>query len=159
MIFPQFLLRTSLLPRIPRLFAAAILLVAMSGAHAFDFKTIGSAPAILYDAPSVKGGKLFIAPRGMPVEVVLTYGEWSKVRDASGDMAWTESRLLSTRRNVQTRSNGVKVRASADDGANPVMSADRGVLLELVDAQGVWAKVRHRDGIVGFVRASDVWGL
>ena len=166
MIVPRFHLST-LLPRISRFcfssrsrsLIAAILLMAVSGAHAFDFKTIGSAPAILYDAPSVKGGKLFIAPRGMPVEVVLTYGEWSKVRDASGDMAWTESRLLSARRNVQTRSNGVKVRASADDAASPVMSADRGVLLELVDAQGVWAKVRHRDGIVGYVRASDVWGL
>ena len=136
-----------------------VLTLCMASAHAFDFKTIGSAPAILYDAPSVKGGKLFIAPRGMPVEVVLTYGDWSKVRDASGDMAWTESRLLSPRRNVVVRNNGAKVRGAADDSSNPLMTAERGVLLELVDAQGVWAKVRHRDGIVGYVRSSDVWGL
>ncbi len=147
-----------------RIFVSATLvlstsLLAMTGAHAFDFKTIGSAPAILYDAPSVKGGKLFIAPRGMPVEVVLTYGEWSKVRDASGELAWTESKLLSPRRNLVVRNNGAKVRGAADESSNAIMSAERGVLLELVDAQGVWAKVRHRDGLVGYVRSADVWGL
>ena len=60
-------------------------------AAAFDFKTVGTHPVVLYDAPSVKGGKLFIAPSGMPVEVVLSYGDWVKVRDAAGDLAWTET--------------------------------------------------------------------
>ncbi|MFP5390397.1 MAG: SH3 domain-containing protein [Gammaproteobacteria bacterium] len=142
-----------------RLLAGVVLTLAMAGAHAFDFKTIGNGPTILYDAPSVKGGKLFIAPRGMPVEVVLTYGEWSKVRDAAGDLAWIESKLLSPRRNVVVRAPSARLRLSADDQAAVIMTADKGVLLELVDVQGPWARVRHRDGISGFVRASDVWGL
>jgi len=147
--------------RLPRICASALLLLASAGAHAFDFKTIGAAPAILYDAPSIKGGKLFIAPRGMPVEVVLTYGEWAKVRDINGDLAWTEARALSARRNVIIRTANARLRASADENANPVMSADKGVLLELVDPQvsGGWAKVRHRDGISGFIKASDIWGI
>ncbi|MES2103334.1 MAG: SH3 domain-containing protein, partial [Pseudomonadota bacterium] len=49
-------------------------------AHALEFKAVGASPVILYDAPSTKGGKLYVAPRGMPVEVILTYGTWSKVR-------------------------------------------------------------------------------
>jgi len=56
--------------------AASLLLAASACASAIDFKTVGAAPAILYDAPSAKGGKMFIAPPGMPVEVVLGYGEW-----------------------------------------------------------------------------------
>ena len=68
--------------------------------YALDFKSVGAAPAVLYDAPSEKGRRVFVAPRGMPVEVVLTYGEWSKVRDAAGTLSWVMSKSLAAKRNV-----------------------------------------------------------
>lgn len=145
---------------LPRLLASAALLLASVSAQAFDFKSIGATPAILYDAPSLRGGRLFIAPRGMPVEVVLSYGEWVKVRDMSGDMAWTEAKMLSPKRMVIVRVQGAKVRPTPDDSGIPLMTAERGVLLELADpTSNVWIKVRHRDGIIGFVKASDIWGI
>ena len=147
------------LPRIFSALAGTLLLLASAGAHALDFKSVGNAPAILYDAPSIKGGKLFIAPRGMPVEIVLTYGDWVKVRDMSGDLAWTEAKALSARRNVIVRNANAKVRSAADDSAPAVMSADKGVLLELGEAQGTWTKVRHKDGISGYIKSSDIWGI
>jgi SH3-like domain-containing protein len=144
----------------PRLISGALLMLASASGFAFDFKTVGAVPAVLYDAPSVKGGKLFIAPAGMPVEVVLSYGEWVKVRDSSGDMAWLEAKLLSARRNVIVRNPNARVRASADEAGNTIMTADKGVLLELVDPQASsWLKVRHKDGIAGFIKAADVWGI
>ena len=135
------------------------LCTAANAARALDFKSVGSNPAILYDAPSAKGRKVFVAPRGMPVEVVLTYGEWTKVRDASGDLSWVESKMLTPKRNVVVNANSAKVRAAAEDGAPIVFTADKGVLLEIVDpiAAG-WVKVRHRDGQSGFVKAGEVWG-
>jgi SH3-like domain-containing protein len=143
-----------------RLIAGSILLLASCAAAAFDFKTVGAHPAILYDAPSAKGGKLFIAPSGMPVEVVLSYGDWVKVRDAAGDMAWTETRNLSAKRNVIVRAASTRVRAAPEDNAAVLMTADKNVLLELVDPEaGPWVRVRHRDGISGYVRASEVWGI
>lgn len=143
-----------------RLLALCVLSLACSAAAAFDFKTVGPHPAILYDAPSPKGGKLFIAPSGMPVEVLLSYGDWVKVRDASGDMAWTEAQGLSARRNVIVRMPSARVRAAPDDDAPVVMTADKNVLLELVDPEsGPWVRVRHRDGISGYIKASDVWGM
>ncbi|MGZ8315262.1 MAG: SH3 domain-containing protein [Telluria sp.] len=145
---------------ISRFIASAVLLLSSAGLHAFEFKTVGANAVILYDAPSTKGGKLFIAPRGMPVQVVLAYGEWVKVRDASGDLAWTESRSLSARRNVVVRSASAKVRAAADDTSQVLMTADKGVVLELVDPQpGAWIRVRHRDGIGGYVKPADIWGI
>jgi SH3-like domain-containing protein len=144
----------------PRILASTLLFLATAGAQAFDFKSVGAAPAILYDAPSVRGIKLFVAPRGMPVEVVLTYGEWVKVRDASGDMAWTEARALSPKRNVVVRNMGAKVRPTADDNGIPLMTADKGVLLELADPQvSTWVKVRHKDGLIGYIKAADIWGI
>lgn len=135
-------------------------MLATASSHAFDFKTVGSAPAILYDAPSTRSGKLFVAPRGMPLEVVLSYGEWVKVRDVNGDLAWTEAKTLSNKRNVVVRTPNLKVRASADEAAAPVFIADKGILLEVSEpAASGWLKVRHKDGLVGYVKSNDVWGI
>ncbi len=142
-----------------RLFALTVALCAASAAHAIEFKSVGAAPAVLYDAPSAKGHKLFVAPRGMPVEVILTYGDWTKVRDASGDLSWIESKALTPRRNVMVTNANARVRANSDDAAPVVFTADKGVLLEIIDTAATgWVRVRHRDGQSGFVRAADVWG-
>jgi SH3-like domain-containing protein len=145
---------------IPRLIAGLTMMLAAAASQAFDFKTVGAAPVILYDAPSTKGGKLFVVPRGAPLEVVLAYGEWLKVRDVSGEVAWTEAKGLSAKRNVIVRAANLKVRATPDDAATAVFTADKGVLLELSEAAaGGWIKVRHRDGLVGYVKNSEVWGI
>ncbi len=129
------------------------------GAQAVDFRSVGASPAVMFDAPSEKGRKVFVAPRGMPVEVVLSYGEWIKVRDAGGDLAWIESRALVPKRMLMVTAVNGKIRSSADDAAPVVLTADRGVLLELADpVSSGWIKVRHRDGGGGFIKATDVWG-
>ncbi len=138
---------------------ALLSLCAIGQAHALDYKSIGTAPAVLYDAPSQRGRKVFVAPRNMPVEVILTYGEWSKVRDASGDLSWVESKLLDAKRHVITRVAGTRVRSTADDSAPVLFSVDKGVVLERIESSSSgWIQVRHRDGQGGFVRATDVWG-
>lgn len=143
-----------------RLFLLACASLCMAGAaHAIEFRSVGAAPAVLYDAPSAKGRKVFVAPRGMPVEVVLIYGDWTKVRDAAGDLAWVESKALVAKRNVVVSAASARVRESAADTAPVVFVADKGVLLEMVDPVAAgWIKVRHRDGQSGYVKASEVWG-
>lgn len=132
---------------------------ALGPAQALDYKSIGAAPAVLYDAPSLRGKKVFVAPRNMPVEVILSYGEWTKVRDASGDLSWVESRLLAPKRFVMVKTAAAKVHTAADETSAGIFAADKGVLMELVEpASSGWVKVRHRDGQVGFVKAGDVWG-
>jgi SH3-like domain-containing protein len=142
-----------------RLLTLTALLVSAGIVHAIDFKSVGAAPAVLYDAPSAKGIKQFVAPRGMPVEVVLTYGEWTKVRDAAGDLSWIETKALSSKRNLLVTAVNAKVRASADDAAAIVFAVDKGVLLEWLEPGAAgWLKVRHRDGQSGHIRATEVWG-
>jgi len=144
----------------PRLIAALAMTLAAAAGQAYDFKTVGAAPAVLYDAPSTKGGKLFVVPRGAPLEVVLTYGEWIKGRDINGAMAWTEARNLTGKRNVIVRAANLKVRSTPDDAATAAFIADKGVLLEVLDtAAGGWLKVRHKDGVTGYVKNADIWGV
>ena len=129
-------------------------------ANALEFKTIGASPVVLFDAPSIKGGKLYVAPRGMPVEVILTYGTWTKVRDMAGDLSWVESKELVARRNVIVRVVNAKVRVMPDETSALVFSADKNVLLELAESTtSGWVKVKHRDGQMGYLKISDVWGV
>ena len=141
------------------LLAAVAAAVLAPTAIAADFKSVGGAPAVMYDAPSERGRKVFVAPRGMPVEVILSYGEWAKVRDVSGDLSWVEAKALDARRHVIVNAAGGKVRSAADEASPVVFTADRGVLLELAEPiSSGWIKVRHRDGQGGYIRAAEVWG-
>lgn len=120
---------------------------------------MGNAPVILYDTPSLKGAKLFVAPRGMPLEIMLTSGEWFRVCDVSGDLTWTEAKGLSDKHNVIVRMPGLKVHAIADEKSAVGFIAEKDTLLEAAESVSVgWVRVRHRDGLSGYVKRSDVWG-
>jgi hypothetical protein len=52
------------------------------------------------------------------------------------------------------------VRGSADTAAPVLFRVDKDVALELVEPAGNgWIKVRHRDGLAGFILSSQVWGI
>lgn len=141
--------------------ALALLLagLAAQSAWALDYLSVAEASA-LYDAPSQKARPLFAIAAGTPVEAVVTLDAWVKVRDAKGDLAWIEKRNLTQKRMVIVRFDRAQVRAQADDKAPLAFEAEKDVVLEWVEAGPLgWARVRHRDGQGGFVRASQVWGL
>lgn len=135
-------------------------LLVAGAAQALEMRSIGSAAAVMYDAPTMKGSKLYVAPRGMPVEVILTYSNFTKVRDVSGDLSWVETKDLVTRRMLIVKAANARVRTSPDENSALVFSADKNVLLEMAETpMGAWVKVKHKDGQLGFVRINEVWGL
>lgn len=142
-------------------YVLAILLMAVKiNAHAFDFSAVGDEPAVLYDAPSHNGARLFIAPPHMPVELLLTYQDWTKVRDASGDMAWLESKVLGQKHFVVINVKQARIYTLPDVSSPVVFHAKKNVILEkLKTAESGWIKVSHPDGLAGFVRINDVWGM
>lgn len=143
----------------PRLFALLAGCLAAGAAQAIDYRSVTEA-ALLYDAPSQKAKALFAIARGTPVEAVVTLDAWIKIRDAKGDLAWIERRFLADKRQVQVRAERAQVRGGPEEAAALVFEADKDVLLELIEAGPAgWARVRHRDGATGFVKASQVWGL
>jgi SH3-like domain-containing protein len=142
-----------------RLAVLLIGLLATGVASALDYRSVVEA-ALLYDAPSQQAKPLFAIARGTPVESVVTLDAWVKVRDAKGDLAWIERRQLSDKRTVLVRTDRAQARSQADERAAMVFEADRDVVLELLDAGPAgWARVKHRDGQQGYVKALQVWGL
>ncbi len=135
------------------------LLAAAGSAHALDYVSVAEGSAILYDAPSTKAKKLFVAGRYLPLEQVVKLDAWIKVRDSSGSLAWVEKRALSSKRFVVVTSALAEVRKAPEENAAVVLQARQQVALEwLENTDTGWLKVRHRDGVTGYVRATDVWG-
>jgi len=142
-----------------RLLAALALLFAAAPALALDYLSLNEA-AVMYDAPSLKASPIYAVARATPVEVVVAVVGWVKVRDASGSLAWLERRVLSDKRTVLVTAARAQVRAKPDANAPLLFEAEKDVVLDLVEAtQDGWAKVKHRDGQEGYVRANQVWGL
>ncbi len=131
----------------------------VASVQAADYKSVAVNAAVLYDGPSTKAKRIFLAPRGMPLEVISVVEPFIKVRDMSGDFAWVDRRSLGSVRMLVSTSTA-PLRASADDTASATVQVERGVLLELLDAgSNGWVRVKHSDGASGYVKASEVWGL
>jgi len=139
-----------------------VLLAALlpAAAWAQEYRSISAPKAILYDAPSAQAKKLYVVGQQYPVEVIVNLGEWVKVRDSRGELAWVEAKQLSAKRSVLVTAAQIEVREAADESSRLVFRAEKDVALELVEAGSTgWAKVRHRDGLAGYVQISKVWGL
>jgi len=144
---------------VPACVAAFGAVLGAAPAAAAEFRAVAE-PAVFYDAPTIRGKKLFVAPKGMPVEVVVTIEGWVKVRDRAGDLMWIERKLVTDKRTVVVSSPTAQLRDKPDEAARVLIDAAQDVSLELVEAPASgWARVRHRDGVTGFVRVGQVWGL
>ena len=142
--------------------AALLAAIAFAGLPAFaaEFRALGDKPAVLYDAPSTRADRLFVASRGYPFEVLVKLDQWTKVRDANGEVAWVENGALGARATVLVTVPLADVRAGANAQSPLVFEAYKQVLLDVVDAPADgWVKVRHRDGQQGFIRVAHVWGI
>ena len=145
------------LPVVLTLFIA--LASAAGSAHALNYASVADSSAILYDAPSLKANKIFVVNRYLPLEQVVSLDDWAKVRDSSGSLAWIEKRALSNKRFVAVMAPLAMVHQTADADAPVAFNASQGVALEWLESSGTgWVKVRHPDGMTGYVRASEVWG-
>jgi len=140
---------------------ASLFLLGIAGtAAALDYRSVDVPAAVLYDAPSQKGKKLYLIKAQTPVEVAVRLDGWLKVRDAEGTLAWIESRQVSERRMLVVTAPKAEIRQSDKPESAVVAELDKWVAVEFIEtASPGWAKVRHRDGATGYIRSAQVWGL
>ncbi len=124
-----------------------------------EYFSIAENAVVMYDAPSLKADKLYVASRYLPVEAVVNVEGWAKVRDSSGSLAWVERKSLSQQRYVVVTVPRADVFQSADVNSTLIFQAEENIVMEWLDSdtQG-WVKVRHADGQIGYVKVNQVWG-
>lgn len=124
-----------------------------------EFNSISEDAVIMYDAPSLKADKLYVANRFLPVEVIVEVDGWAKVRDSSGSLAWIEKKVLSNQRYVVVTVPLANIHKSADASSELVFQAEQDIVMEWLDAEFKgWVRVRHPDGQSGYIKVNQVWG-
>jgi len=138
-----------------------ILALMPATASALDFRSVSVSKAVLYDAPSNAAKKVLLLSQNYPVEVVVNLGDWLKVRDAQGALNWVEAKQLSNKRTVMITTSKAEIRQSADAASSLVATVEKDVLLEAADTKlnNGWLKVKHRDGVIGYILISSTWGF
>ncbi len=130
-------------------------------ALALDFRSVAVPKAVLYDAPSSASKKVLLISQNYPVEVVVNLGDWLKVRDAQGSLNWVEAKQLSNKHTLMVTANKAEVRLAADASSALVATLEKDVLLDVADVKlnNGWLKVKHRDGVTGYILISSTWGF
>ena len=130
-------------------------------ALALDFRSVAVLKAVLYDAPSSAAKKVLLLSQNYPVEVGVNLGDWLKVRDAQGGLNWVDAKQLSNKHTVLVTASKAEIRLAADATSALVATVEKDVLLEAVDIKlnNGWLKVKHRDGVTGYILTSSTWGF
>ncbi len=145
--------------RFRTLLVSVLLLLPECVVAEMEFFSIAENAVVMYDAPSLRADKLFVADRYLPVEVVVDVEGWAKVRDSSGSLAWVEKKALSQQRYVVVIVPLADVHKSADMNSELLFQAVENIVMERLDSDVTgWVKVRHSDGQVGYVKVNQVWG-
>lgn len=129
-------------------------------AAALEFKSVAVPKAVLYDAPSASAKKVLLLSQGYPVEIIVNLGEWLKVRDAQGSISWVEAKQLSVKRTVLVTLANAEIRSDASAASSLLATLEKDVVLEVADPKlnNGWLKVKHRDGVTGFILITSIWG-
>lgn len=144
----------------PSLFAGLVFsFLTAANVQAADFRSVAVAKTVSYDAPSQEAKKILIFSQGYPLEVIVNLGEWLKVRDAAGTLSWVEAKQTAQKRMVIATAS-TPVRQSDNTDAALVATLEKDVAVELVaDNKNGWVKVKHANGVTGFVQSSQLWGM
>ncbi|MBV8681107.1 MAG: SH3 domain-containing protein [Aquitalea sp.] len=145
-----------------RLAAVAAVLAGLCAlpAQALEFRSVKETGVALYEAPTLSAKKLFVVSRYYPVEVLSSQKDWSRVRDATGGIAWIPAAALSGQRWLLVTVDQAVVRDTPSADGKAVFSVARDGVLQWQEApKDGWIKVKHRDGSSGFARITDLWGL
>lgn len=145
--------------RVSALLTGILLFSSSYVAAEMEFVSIAENAVVMYDAPSLRADKLYVASLYLPVEIVVNVDGWAKVRDSSGSLAWVEKKVLSQQRYVVVTVPLADIYQSADMNSELVFQAEENIVMEWLDSDVMgWVKVRHLDGQTGYVKVNQVWG-
>jgi SH3-like domain-containing protein len=128
--------------------------------NALEFRSVAINKAVLYDAPSTEAKKVYVIAGGYPVEVIVNLGEWIKIRDHFGSLSWIQGKQLSPKRMALIVNDKAELKQAEAEDAALLATFEKDVVVELVSGpKSGWVKVKHRDGLTGFIRSNALWGI
>lgn len=110
--------------------------------------------------PSVKYPIRWVYQRpNWPMQVTATFEHWRKVRDAYGQAGWIHETLLTRKRHIVTKFEGVEELLKLPvDNADTIAVLENNVIGELIQCKNQWCKVQFNDH-KGWIQTQYLWGV
>ncbi len=100
--------------------------------------------------------------RAIPVEIILEYDAWRKIRDKDGQIGWIHKGLLSGKRAGFILSDKpeqlVLIYAVNSENARAVAKIQHGAHVMINECQQRFCKVKSQ-GYEGWVQRNSIWGI
>lgn len=124
------------------------------------FVSIGSGKVYVRTGPGKKYPiKWGIEKKGLPVEIVLEYEHWRKIKDPSGDQGWVHSSLLSGNRTGVLAGEGrASLMQKPKEGARTIAYLEPGTLFSIEECNKIWCEV-NASGYKGWIQQQRIWGV
>ncbi|MCB1563637.1 MAG: SH3 domain-containing protein [Alphaproteobacteria bacterium] len=96
---------------------------------------------------------------GLPVEIILEYDIWRKIRDHDGEEGWVHKSLLSGRRTALiTGESPASLYRKPDENSRLSARLEPGVLVSVKSCGGVWCNINTM-GYEGWAKQNVLWGV
>lgn len=97
--------------------------------------------------------------QGLPVEVVLEYEHWRKIRDHEGQQGWIYGPLLSGRRTALIRAEGdVLLHGGPSVEYGAVAIAQPMSVVHVKSCADIWCKIEAQN-LEGWIPKAFLWGI
>ena len=108
--------------------------------------------------PSSKKAILWEYGKGFPLQILATKGNWYKVTDFEKDVGWVFRKLVGRTPHMIVKKKRVNIRSGPGSKYKLIGKANYGVVFKTLEQRKGWAKIKHENGLTGWVRRDLVWG-
>lgn len=124
------------------------------------FVSLGSQKIFMRAGPGVRYPIKWVYEReGLPVEIILEYEVWRKIRDIEGVEGWVHQSLLSGRRTGLIRDNETQdMRASPRPDARIMARLEPMAQFIIKECRPGWCSI-SADGYEGWLPRDHIWGI
>lgn len=127
-------------------------------AHAQEFLSIKGNTVNIRAKPTTQSEIAWELINGYPVQVTERKGDWLKVKDFEGALGWVHKPLTTNVPHYLMKVDKANLRSGPGTSHKAVAKLSKYDIVQTLEKQGEWAKVRTADGLEGWISQSLGWG-
>ncbi|MBU0674214.1 MAG: SH3 domain-containing protein [Proteobacteria bacterium] len=135
-----------------------VVLFLVSVCEAITMVSINGAKVNMRSGPGENYSVLWELGNGFPLKRISEQKNWVKVEDFEGDVGWVYGKLISKEPHFIVKKKRINIRSSPSSKSKVVGKANYGVVFKTLEQKNGWVKVKHENGLTGWISRSLVWG-
>lgn len=141
-----------------RFFLGIVIALLMTSAAQAKMVSIVGKKVNMRSGPGERYAVLWELGKGFPLRALKEKTGWVKVEDFEGDVGWVYKKLTGRTPYLIVKKKRVNIRSGAGTKYKIVGKADYGVVFKTLERGRGWVKVRHENGLTGWVKRNLLWG-